>query len=60
MESAGLFAAAQANGKAAASIFVVGDSLAGPSWSAPPDIRTVHVRLKRLLDPLVLMLETLN
>lgn len=46
MESAGVFAAAQARGRQAASIFVVGDSLAGPRWSAPPDMGALHARLK--------------
>ncbi len=53
MESAGLFAAAQARGLDAASVFVIGDSLAGPRWSAPPDMRALHMELKRVLDALV-------
>ncbi len=53
MESAGLFAAAAARGAEAASVFVIGDSLAGPRWSAPPDMRALHARLKAVLDALV-------
>ncbi len=50
MESAGVFAAAQARGRQAASVFVVGDSLAGPRWSAPPDMGALHARLKTVFD----------
>jgi uridine phosphorylase len=53
MESAGLFAAAQVRQRATASVFVVGDSLAGPRWSAPPDLRALHLRLKTLFDILL-------
>lgn len=53
MESAGVFAAAQVRGIEAASAFVIGDSLAGPRWSAPPDMRLLHQRLKDLLDALI-------
>ena len=53
MESAGLFAAAQVRGIEAASVFVIGDSLAGPRWSAPPDMRALHLRLEILLDTLI-------
>ena len=53
MESAGLFAAAQVRGAEATSVFVIGDSLAGPRWSAPPDMRMLHQRLKSLLDALI-------
>ncbi len=53
MESAGLFAAAQVRGAQAASAFVIGDSLAGTNWSAPPDMRALHERLKILLDALI-------
>jgi uridine phosphorylase len=53
MESAGLFAAAQVRGVQATSVFVIGDSLAGPGWSAPPDMRVLHLRLKSLLDSLI-------
>jgi uridine phosphorylase len=56
MESAGLFAAAQVRGREAASVFVIGDSLAGPRWSAPPDMRMLHQRLKSLLEALILVL----
>src|ERR1700690_1121711 len=53
MESAGLFAAAQIRGSEAASVFVIGDSLASPRWSAPPDMRSPHIRLKLVLDVLI-------
>ncbi len=56
MESAGVFAAAQVRGAEAASVFVIGDSLAAPRWSAPPDMRALHVRLKSLLGILILTL----
>ncbi len=56
MESAGVFAAAQARGREAASVFVIGDSLAGPRWSAPPDMRLLHGRLTSLLDDLISIL----
>ncbi|MEX1248376.1 MAG: nucleoside phosphorylase [Anaerolineales bacterium] len=39
METAALFAVAQVRGIQAASIFVVGDSLAGGEWRAPQDLR---------------------
>jgi uridine phosphorylase len=60
MESAGLFAAAQVRGCEAASVFVIGDSLAGPRWSAPPDMRLLHLRLKSLLDALILTMAALD
>ena len=53
MESAGVFAAAQVRGVEAASAFVIADNLSGPRWSAPPDMRALHVRLKTLLDVLI-------
>jgi len=59
MESAGLFAAAQVRGVEAASVFVIGDSLAGPRWSAPPDMRLLHTRLKLALDVLISTLQTM-
>lgn len=46
MESAGLFAVGQARGVETASVLVIGDSLARPQWSAPPDMRGLHQRLK--------------
>ncbi len=46
MESAGLFAVGQARGIETASVFVIGDSLAKPRWSAPPDMSILHQRLK--------------
>ena len=57
MESAGLFAAAQIKGVESTSAFVIGDSLAGPHWSAPPDMRTLHLRLEVLLDVLIEVLK---
>lgn len=57
MESAGLFAAAQVNGITASSAFIIGDSLAGPRWSAPPDMRALHLQLELLLDVLIEVLE---
>ncbi|HKY51560.1 MAG TPA: nucleoside phosphorylase [Candidatus Limnocylindria bacterium] len=53
MESAGVFAAAQVRGVDAASVLIVGDSLAGPRWSAPPDMRALHRRIETLLDTLI-------
>jgi uridine phosphorylase len=53
MESAGVFSAAQVRGREATSVFVIGDSLAGPRWSAPPDMRTLHLRLKSLMEALI-------
>jgi len=58
MESAGLFAAAQVRRKEATSVFVIADSLAGPRWSAPPDMRMLHLQIKKLLKILILALET--
>lgn len=57
MESAGLLAAAQVRGVDATSVFVIGDSLAGPRWSAPSNMRALHLRLKTLLD---ILIEVLN
>lgn len=53
MESAGVFAAAQVRGVEAASAFVIGDNLSSPRWSAPDNMRTLHVRLEMLLDTLI-------
>jgi uridine phosphorylase len=53
MESAGLFAAGMARGAEVASAFVIADSLAGPRWTSPPDMRVLHERLKVLLDALI-------
>ena len=60
MESAGVFAAAQVRGCEATSVFVIGDSLAGPRWSAPPDMRALHRRLKALLEALISALSALE
>jgi uridine phosphorylase len=53
MESAGLFAVGTARGVEVASTFVIADSLAGPRWTSPPDMRALHERLKALLDALI-------
>lgn len=53
MESAGVFSAAQVRGREATSVFVIGDSLAAPRWSAPPDMRALHLRLKTLMETLI-------
>lgn len=53
MESAGLYAAAQVRHVEATSVFVIGDSLAGPRWSAPPDMHALHARLKQVLEALI-------
>jgi uridine phosphorylase len=60
MESAGLFAAAQVRGANATSVFVIGDSLSGPRWSAPPDMRWLHLRFKTLLGVIFESLGTLD
>lgn len=49
MESAGLFAVGQARDIETASVLVIGDSLANPQWSAPPDMGALHQRLKNCL-----------
>ena len=53
MESGGLFAVGQARGIETASVFVVGDSLASPRWTAPPDMRRLHQKLKTVLNILI-------
>jgi purine-nucleoside phosphorylase len=53
MESAGLFTVGHVRGMETASVFVVGDSLAGPRWLAPPDMRVLHAKLKLCLKVLV-------
>jgi uridine phosphorylase len=53
MESAGVFAAARVRGVSAASVLVIGDSLAGPRWFAPPDMRALHRKIETLLDTLI-------
>src|SRR5215207_3628669 len=50
MESSGLFAVGNARNIETTSILVVGDSLASPSWSAPPDMRRLHQKLKHCLS----------
>jgi uridine phosphorylase len=52
MESAGLFAVGQVRGVETTSVFVIGDSLAKPRWSAPPDMSVLHQRLKQCLKML--------
>jgi len=49
MESAGLFAVGQVRGIDTASVFVVGDSLASPRWSAPTDMSILHAKFKLCL-----------
>ncbi len=58
MESAGLFAAGQVRGRETASVFVIGDSLASPGWSAPPSMRVLHKRMEVVLDVLIQLLTT--
>lgn len=53
MESAGLFAVGQARDIDTASVFVIGDSLADPDWSAPPDMAALHEKIKRCLNALM-------
>ena len=53
MESSGLFAVGQVRGVETASVFVAGDSLAKPRWSAPPDMGILHAKLKKCLRVLV-------
>lgn len=57
MESAGLFAVGRVRGVETASVFAIGDSLAGPRWAAPPDMRGLHRRLEVLLDVLIEVLQ---
>lgn len=52
MESAGLFAVGQVRKVETASIFVIGDSLAKPLWSAPPDMSMLHRKIKKCLKVL--------
>lgn len=52
MESAGLFAVGKMRGIETASVFVIGDSLAKPRWSAPPDMGALHQRLKKCFNVL--------
>lgn len=53
MESAGLFAVGQARDVQTGSVLVIGDSLAEPRWSAPPDMDVLHQKLKRCLRALI-------
>ncbi|MEX2161381.1 MAG: nucleoside phosphorylase [Anaerolineales bacterium] len=50
METAALFAVAQVRGVQAASIFVVGDSLAGGEWRAPHDLRLLDRSFEVVYD----------
>jgi uridine phosphorylase len=50
MESAGLFTVGKVRNVETASVFVIGDSLAKPLWSAPPDMKMLHQKLKRCLN----------
>ena len=52
MESSALFTVGQVRGVETASVFVIGDSLAKPQWSVPPDMRALHRKLKRCLKVL--------
>ncbi len=60
MESAGLFAAAQVRGAEAASVLIIGDSLAKPRWSAPPDMRALHLKIEKVLDTLINVLDSFD
>lgn len=53
MESAGLFAAAQVRGAQAASTVIVFDTLAGPRWSASPNLRMLHRRAEAVLEAVI-------
>lgn len=55
MESAGLFAVGRARNVETASVLVVGDSLASPRWSAPPDMRSLHQKMKECFEILTLL-----
>jgi hypothetical protein len=55
-----VFAAAQVRGVEAASVLVVGDSLAGPRWSVPPDMRALHRKIETLLSTLMDTLRDLS
>jgi len=57
MESAGLFALGEVRSVRTASLLVIGDRLAGPRWTAPPDMRALHLRLRLLLDALIQVLD---
>ena len=59
MESAGLFAVGQVRQVPTASVFVVGDSLSGTRWDVPNDMRSLHLRFKKLLDVLIRLLNDL-
>ena len=52
MESAGLFAVGHVRNIETAAVLVMGDSLARPRWSAPPDMRPLHRKLKQCLKVL--------
>jgi uridine phosphorylase len=52
MESSALFTIGQVRGVETASVLVIGDSLASPHWSAPPDMGALHQMLKRCLNVL--------
>jgi uridine phosphorylase len=53
MESAGLFAVGQARNLETASVFIVGDSLAPPHWTPPPNMRPLHQKIKLVLKILI-------
>jgi uridine phosphorylase len=58
METAGLFAIAQARGVQAASVLVVGDSLAGLRWDVPPDPRPAERRIEVAYAAAIKVFET--
>jgi uridine phosphorylase len=58
METAGLYAIAQARGVQAASVLVVGDSLADLRWELPPDQRPAERGIEAAYAAVVKALET--
>lgn len=56
MESAGLFAVGRMHQIRTASVFVIGDSLAAPRWSAPPNMAELHRVLKSVFRVLTMAL----
>jgi len=57
METAGLFAIAQARGVQAASVLVISDSLARLHWEAPPDPRPAERSIETAYTAVVEMLQ---
>ena len=58
METAGLFAIAQARGAQAASVLVISDSLAGLRWEAPSDPRPAERSIETAYAAVLEMLAT--